>query len=186
VQAAPKVLSNPSSQTIVSGNGVTFSATASGYPTPTVQWQVSTNGGNSYSKISGATSASFTISSVTAGQNGYKYRAVFTNSLGTATTSAATLTVQFAPSVTKNPSNQSVSAGNSVTFSAAATGNPTPTVQWQVSTDGGVTFSNISGATSTSFKITSTTAGQKGNRYRAVFTNSLGSATTTAAILTVL
>jgi hypothetical protein len=59
-------------------------------------------------------------------------------------------------------------------------------VQWQVSTDGGVTFTNIAGATGTSFTIGSTTASENGYEYQAVFTNSLGSATTTAAILTIL
>jgi hypothetical protein len=66
---------------------------------------------------------------VLASQNGYKYRAVFTNSIDTATTSAATLTVQYALSVTKNPTSRTVNAGKSVTFSMAASGNPTPTVQ---------------------------------------------------------
>jgi hypothetical protein len=144
---------------------------------------VSTDGGNCFSTISGATSTTLTLTHTTASQNGYLYRAVFTNSLGTATTTAATLSVQYAPTVTTNPTNQSVTAGQSVTFTAAANGNPTPTVQWQVSTDGGVTFTNISGATSTSYTIASTTASQNGYRYRAVFTNSLGSATTTAALL---
>jgi hypothetical protein len=73
---------------------VTFTVAASGNPTVTVQWQVSTDGGNTFTNISGATSLSYTISSVKASQSGYRYRAVFTNSLGTATTLAATLTVQ--------------------------------------------------------------------------------------------
>jgi hypothetical protein len=88
--------------------------------------------------------------------------------------------------VTTNPVNHSVTAGQTVTFTAAATGNPTPTVQWQVSTDGGATYSNIAGATSTTLTLTSTTSSQNGYRYRAVFTNSVGSTTSTAAILTVL
>src|SRR5207248_2620483 len=89
-----------------------------------------------------------------------------------------------APTITTQPTNQTVTAGQTATFTAAATGSPTPTVQWQVSTDGGVTFSNISGATSTTLSFT-TTLSQSGNKYRAVFTNSAGSATTTAATLTV-
>ena len=278
VQAAPSILTNPVSQTVVSGNSVTFSASASGYPAPTVQWQQSTNG-STYTNIAGATGASYTISAVTASQNGYRYRAVFTNSVGSATTAAATLTVQYAPTVTTNPSSttvnagqtatftaaatgnptptvqwqvstnggstfsnicrrhqhdpdalhddgqperlpfttrcsptasaprrppaatltvryapivstnpdsQTVTAGQTVTFTAAATGNPTPTVQWQVSTNGGNTYTNISGATSTTYTSPATTTSQNGYRYRAVFTNSLGSATTTAAILTVI
>jgi hypothetical protein len=77
-----------------------------------------------------------------------------------------------------------VTAGQTATFTAAATGSPTPTVQWQVSTDGGVTFGNLSGATSTTLSFT-TALSQTGNQYRAVFTNAAGPATTTAATLTV-
>src|SRR6266850_1944689 len=88
------------------------------------------------------------------------------------------------PTITTQPTNQTVAAGQTATFTAAATGSPTPTAQWQVSTDGGVTFSNVSGATSTTLSFT-TTLSQNGNRYRAVFTNAAGTATTTAATLTV-
>ena len=80
---------SPVSQTVVSGSSVTFSASASGSPAPTVQWQQSTNG-TTYTNITGATSTSYTISAVTTSQNGYRYRAVFTNSVGSATTAAAT------------------------------------------------------------------------------------------------
>ncbi len=59
-----------------------------------------------------------------------------------------------APSITTNPSDTTVCAGSAVSFSAAATGVPTPTVQWQVSTDGGATFTNLAGATSTSLSFT--------------------------------
>ncbi len=82
-----------------------------------------------------------------------------------------TQTAETAPVVTTNPVSQTIVAGNSVTFMAAASGNPAPTVQWQVSTDGGnATFTNIPGATSTSLTFT-TTAAENGNQYQAVFTN---------------
>jgi hypothetical protein len=184
VQAAPSVVTNPVSQTVVSGGSVTFTAAASGFPAPTVQWQQSTNGTN-YTNITGATSTTFTISATTASQNGYRYRAVFTNSVGTATTAAATLTVQSAPTVTTNPGNVTVTAGQTATLTAAATGNPAPTVQWQVSTDGGNTYTPLAGATSTTLTLSGTTAGQNGYRYEAVFTNSVGATTTAAATLTV-
>jgi hypothetical protein len=118
------------------------------------------------------------------GENGYQYRAVFTNSAGHPNTSAATLTVTAAPVVTINPANQTIAAGHMVTFSAAASGSPTPTVQWQVSTNNGGTFVNISGATSTTYSFTVAT-GENGYLYRAVFTNSTGHATTSNAKLTV-
>src|SRR5688572_1944682 len=102
--------------------------------------------------------------------------------------SAATLRVNpggpVAPSVTQKPSNRTVAAGQQASFTAFANGDPTPTVQWQVSTDGGTNFSNIPASTSNTYSYTAA-ASDNGRRYRAVFTNSAGSATTTAAILTV-
>jgi hypothetical protein len=78
-----------------------------------------------------------------------------------------------------------VNAGQNATFTAAANANPSATVQWQVSSDGGATFRNISGATSTTLTLTHVTTTMNGNEYRAIFTNSVGTATTTAATLTV-
>jgi autotransporter passenger strand-loop-strand repeat protein len=80
-----------------------------------------------------------------------------------------------------NPGSQTVAVGSTVTFSASATGSPTPTVQWQVSTGGA--FTDIPGATSTTYSFTAT-ASLNGSQYRAVFTNSAGQAVTSAATLT--
>ena len=62
-----------------------------------MQWQVSTDGGNTFSNVAGATSNTLTIDA-TANENGNRYRAVFTNSAGSATTASATLTVSTQPS----------------------------------------------------------------------------------------
>lgn len=185
VQIAPVVTTNPSDQTITVGQSATFTAAANGNPTPTVQWQVSSDGGKSFTNISGATSPTLTLANVNTAMNGYEYQAVFTNSIGSITTSTATLTVQYAPAVTTNPTNQTVTAGDTATFTAAASGNPAPTVQWQVSSDGGKTFTNISGATSTTLTLTNVPFSLTGSDYQAVFTNGVGTATTTAANLTV-
>ena len=59
-----------------------------------------------FTSISGATATTYSFTT-TAGQNGYEYEAVFTNAVGTATTTAATLTVTApttAPTITANPS----------------------------------------------------------------------------------
>jgi len=173
----PEVTTNPTDQTACDGGSVTFTASSTGTPTPTVQWEVSSGG--PFLPIPGATSTTLTFTA-TASQNGNQYRAVFTNTSGTATTTAATLTVNTAPTVTTNPSNTTVCDGATATFSAAASGSST--VQWQVSSGG--PFTNISGATSTTLSFSASTA-QSGNQYRAVFTNSCGTATTTAATLTV-
>jgi hypothetical protein len=117
--------------------------------------------------------------------NGNEYRAVFTNNAGSVATSAAVLTVQTVPLVTTNPSSQTVTAGQTATLTADASGNPTPTVQWQVSSDGGESFSNLFLALSTTLTLSNVQYSQNGYLYRAIFTNSVGTATTTAATLTV-
>jgi hypothetical protein len=178
-----RVTTQPTAQTVTAGNPATFTAAATGTPSPTVQWQVSTDGGKTYTDIAGATSTTLSFVA-SADENRYKYRAVFTNALGTTTTKPATLTVQAPPAVTVNPKSQTVAADQTVTFKAAARGNPAPTVQWLVSTDGGVTFTPISGATSTPLSF-AVTAQENGYEYEAMFTNSLGVVTTKAATLTV-
>ncbi len=148
-----------------------------------MQWQQSTDGGTTFNDISGATSTAYSFAA-TAAENGYEYEAVFTNSLGSFTSSAATLTIAVAPAVTTQPASVTVDVGGTASFTAAASGRPNPTVQWQVSTDGGTTFNSISGATSTTYTFTAT-ASQNGNEYEAVFANSAGTLTSTAATLTV-
>ena len=183
VQAAPAVTTQPTAQTVVAGHTATFTAAASGNPTPSVQWMVSTDSGATFNDVPNATSATYSFTATFA-QNGDEFEAVFTNSLGSATTTAATLTVETVPSVTTQPSDQTVTAGATATFTAAASGNPTPSVQWMVSTDSGASFSNISGATSTTYSVAPTIA-QNGDEFEAVFSNAAGSATTTAVTLTV-
>jgi large repetitive protein len=183
VNTPPAVTLNPTNQTVCENTTATFTATASGNPAPTVQWQVSTDGGANFNDIPGATSTTLSFTAVIA-DNTKQYRAVFTNSCSTATTTAATLTVNTTPAVTTHPLTQTVQSGNPVTFTAAATGTPSPTVQWQVSTDGGTNFNNIVGQTTTTLTFTAQLS-QSGNQYRAVFTNSCGTATTNAATLTV-
>jgi hypothetical protein len=183
---APAVTSNPVSQTGYAGTTLTFTASASGTPAPTVQWQVSTNKGSSWTNYtgSGATSPSVTSASLTTSESGWEVRAVFTNVAGTATTSAATLTVlkDVAPKVTTQPSNETVSPGSTASFSAAASGAPTPSVQWWVSTNNGTTWTAVAGATSTTLSFAATAA-ENGRKYEAVFTNPGGSATTKVVTL---
>ena len=108
---------------------------------------------------------------------------LISNTLTLVVTSACT-----APSITSHPANQPITYGDDATFSAAASGNPTPSVQWQASTDSGATWNNLSGETSTTLSLVKPPVSQSGNRYRAVFTNTCGgtqTATSNAATLTV-
>jgi beta-glucosidase-like glycosyl hydrolase len=91
--AKPVVTKQPVTKvTVKAGTKVTLSAAASGSPTPTVQWQRSTNGGRSWVTQVGATKASYTFTATSA-MNGRQYRAVFTNDSGRAITSATKVAV---------------------------------------------------------------------------------------------
>ena len=99
-----------------------------------------------------------------------------------------TVTVNAAatgPTITTQPSNQSVTEGDPVTFSVAATGSGTLTYQWQQSTDGGNNWTDISGANSATYTITTTTAAMNDYQYRCTVTGTDGHVTSYAAILTV-
>jgi hypothetical protein len=95
--AAPIVTLNQTGTITTEGDGASFSAAASGSPGMTVQWQVSTNGGQTWANVTSNASAltsTLIFSATNLNQNGSKYRAVFTNSAGSAISSAATLTVE--------------------------------------------------------------------------------------------
>ena len=180
---APAITTQPTNQSVMGDQDATFTAYASGNPTPSVQWQFSTDGGGSWGNIAGATSTSYTFM-VNANDNSYEYRAVFTNVAGSTPSNAATLSVPTAPAITTQPTNQSVMGDQDATFTAYASGNPTPSVQWQFSTDGGGSWGNIAGATSTSYTFM-VNANDNSYEYRAVFTNVAGSIPTNAATLSV-
>jgi len=182
---SPAITTQPTSQTVIAPATATFSCAASGNPTPTYQWQVSTNGGTTYSSISGATNASYTTPATSSANNGTEYECVATNTAGSATSTAATMNVDYAPVITTQPTSQTVSAPATATFSCAASGNPTPTYQWQVSTNGGSTYSSISGATNASYTTPATSSANNGTQYECVATNTAGSTTSTAATLSV-
>src|SRR5262249_49912898 len=130
----------------------------------------------------GTFSATFDTGSLTTGSYPITYSYAGGPYFTAADDGSGTLTViaAAAPNVTLNPRGRSVSAGDNASFTAAATGSPTPAVQWQVSTDGGTTWTNVTGntsATSTTLTV-HTSLSMNGYKYRAVFTNSLGTVVT--------
>jgi hypothetical protein len=121
---APSVTANPMDQSVVYGANASFTAAGSGDPSPSLLWQVSTNGGVSFSDIAGATSSPLTVNTPAVSQSGNKYRAVFTNTCapGTATSSAATLTVNKANAVISVTGYNVTYDGNAHTATGSATG----------------------------------------------------------------
>ncbi|HCY90569.1 MAG TPA: hypothetical protein DHV17_09950 [Chitinophagaceae bacterium] len=186
VNNAASISTQPTAQQACPGNSVVFSVSASGSGL-SYQWQVSTDGGNTFSDISGATNSSFTLNAITASQNNNQYRVLISNacSSGSLSSAAAVLTVQEQASITAQPSDVGLCVNGSTTLSVSATGSGL-TYQWQLSTDGGATFNDISGATNSSLDINSVSGTQNNNRYRVIISGATcGSVTSNQAVLTV-
>lgn len=120
------------------------------------------------------------------------FRCVRPNGAGRAVGGNAFFTVdipapppQQLPTFTGQPANVTVTEPAPATFSAAAAGSPTPTLQWQRSADG-VNWVDIPGAIANSFTLSATSASaDNGARFRAIASNAAGSAPSDAALLTV-
>ncbi|TPW76867.1 putative Ig domain-containing protein [Schumannella sp. 10F1B-5-1] len=181
VNAAPRFTSSDSAAARVGTAASIAVTTTGGYPTPTTLTE-------SGALPAGVTfvdqgSGSATISGTPAAVAGGVYTLVITAKAGSLTTTQTlTLTVGEAPVVTTNPVSRSTTGGSSVAFTAAGSGYPEPSIQWQ-KRDGG-SWSDLDGETDATLSFTAT-AEDDGTAYRAVFTNTHGSATTTAAELAV-
>ncbi len=189
--AAPAVTTQPISQVVAAGNSVSFTATASGNPTPTVQWWVNNGSGFAMDTTdSDNTTDTLTISSTTGTENGYQYEAIFSSAAGSATSNAATLTVATSPVINGDPASQEVAAGSTVTLVSSAIGVPTLSDQWYYSTNGGSSWNQLNNGTGVSGATTpilTLTANESitGTEYEATYMNGDGMATTTAATVTV-
>ena len=194
ISASISIIAQPQNVSLTNGTSASFAVSAT---TPgsglAYQWQSSPDGTN-WTNVDGATSASYSLTGLTeTGYSGLRYRCVVSSSgYPDATSNAATLTV--APiSVTTQPASQTGQpvAGTTPNYSASftsAASSPAgaPTIQWEVSADGGTTFSDLSGQTNSSLALTGLTNSDTGKRYRAKFQRSgWNTVRSTAATLTV-
>jgi hypothetical protein len=148
---------------------------AASNPAPTVQWEVSTDKGASWSDVVGQVTTTLTI--VGSGFNGTLYRARFTNNAGTVWSNPAEVFVvppfQTRPSVTSQPVDATVFFDEIATFRIGVAGQPTPTIQWQVALPGSTEFVNIAGATGPSVDLGASPT-SNGSQVRAEVRNSSG------------
>ncbi len=126
---APVFTKQPAAQTVTVGDNVTFTATVTGSPTPTLQWYK--DGG----ALSGKTSATLSLTNVQLSAAG-SYTLVATNSAAPSGVSSgvAALVVNeptpVVPVFTTQPVSRTVLSGTSVTLATTVTGTPAPALQW--------------------------------------------------------
>jgi hypothetical protein len=175
--SAPKITTQPANKTVSAGQTATFTVVATGTPAPSYQWRKNST------SISGATAANYTTPATASADNGAKFDVVVSNAAGNVTSTAATLTVNVAtvvkPAITTQPANQTVTVGQTATFTVVATGTPAPAYQWQK--DG----ANISGATSATYVTPATVLSDSTSKFDVVVSNPAGSVTSSSATLTV-
>jgi hypothetical protein len=180
---APHLISQPVSQTVTNGGTAVFSAAASGQSPLHYAWRFNGTNLPGSGNVSGVNSNVLTLTSVTTNNAG-GYSVVVTNTLGSVTSSVATLTISFPPTFTSQPTNQSVVAGNSAVFSATVSGGLPLSYQWRKNGTNVVNGPNIAGATSNVLTLTAVVATNAGN-YTLIATNVYGAVTSSVASLTV-
>lgn len=159
----------PSATAVTTGTKITFTATATGTAPLLYQWKKDT------AVIPGATSAAYTIDAGTSADNG-SYTVSVTNVVSTApgvTSSANVLTVAdpvVIVSVGRTPADATVATGTPVTFSVTNTGTGPYTYQWK---KGDIA---ITGATSETYTIASTSPSDTGSYSVLVKNNTVSTA----------
>mgnify|MGYP003149749829 FL=1 len=147
-------------------------AVMSDYTDPYYQWEVANSGSSSYVSV---TSSNNSVLSLTGknfnNDNGDKYRVkvIAYDGTTTATSDAATLTVQPPTLTMTNPSDQVRADDGTATFTASASANllgTTIAYQWELSTNNEASYSTISGATGTVLNLSSLASADDGNHYR--------------------
>ncbi|HEV2521111.1 MAG TPA: immunoglobulin domain-containing protein, partial [Candidatus Acidoferrales bacterium] len=114
-----------------------------------------------------------------ASDSGAQFTVTITNSFGSITSNAATLTVNVPPTITSQPVSQTVTLGQTATFTVTASGSGTLTYQWKKN------GSSISGATSASYTTPATIASDNGAQFTVTIIGTSGNVTSSAATLTV-
>lgn len=187
----PTVATPPSSITKPAGTNAVFTVSATGSPTLSYQWRKGGANLTNTANITGATSATLTVSNIQSGDAATYDVVVSNGTLPNATSAGAALAVTAAaPTITLPPATQTVVIANTATFTVAATGTAPFTYQWR---KGGTNLANgvtgngstIAGATTATLTVTNTQLTDAGN-FDVVVSNGVNpDATSAVAVLTV-
>ncbi|MFY9513486.1 MAG: hypothetical protein WAQ05_21180 [Rubrivivax sp.] len=187
----PRTTTQPVSISVEAPQAATFTVTGSSSLSWNMQWQVSTDGGSSFTDSGGLISngapgdftTSHTLNTTQTSDSGKMFRARIFSAAGSVTSNAATLTVTApaptGPVITVQPQRVSVAYGQAATFSVVASSALALSYQWRV---GGV---DIPGATGASYTTAITVGGDNGAVYSVTVTDANGSVPSASATLTV-
>ena len=182
-QAVPAdiaIITQPDDCKGIKGSPASFSIEATG-ENLSYLWQISDDGGNTWSRSTAPTYNTNAISGfyITQGRNGRLYRCVVTDGSGNVRVSETAELVMVPIAITDQPDNFYGPSGSTVSFSLTASGSDL-TYLWQVSTDGGETWNTSAAAVNNATTLTGfkATAGRNGRKYRCIITDGSGNTVT--------
>jgi hypothetical protein len=184
VNTVASITTQPLPQTVCSPSPASFTTAGIGTGL-SYQWQVSTTAVPTFTNITGATNATYTVATSAATDNGNKYRVnIFSTCSPTipTTSNEVLLTVNTPVTISQNPLVQSGCSGINAQYAVTAAGTGL-TYQWQLSTNNGTTYTAIPGATTSSYSIPNAPVILNGNLYNVVVTGTCNSLTSTPAKL---
>ncbi|MFV8339638.1 PKD-like domain-containing protein [Flavobacterium sp. LB3P21] len=158
-------------QTVCSGNNVSFSVTATGTGL-TYQWRKGTTNLSNIGNISGANTATLTLTGVLTTDAATNYNVVITGTApcNVVTSNNATLIVNEVVTISAQPAvNQTVCSGNSANFSVTATGTGL-NYQWRKGTTNLANGGSVSGANTPTLSINPVVSGDAATDYNVVIT----------------
>lgn len=175
---APRITAQPTAQSVVVSNSVTFSVTASGADPLHYQWRKGT------ARINGATNSTFSIASTRTSDAG-NYSVVITNTAGSIVSSNAALKIFTPPVFVKQAGNRIVKTGTKTVFQAAVRGTAPLGCQWFKDSVALTNGGNIAGAFTTNLVVMVLSTNDAGAYWLAV-TNLAGSVISSNTVLNVL
>jgi hypothetical protein len=168
---APAITEQPQSQTIQEGATVQFTIASDGVEPLTFQWRKNGAKLSDDGHFSGTESQTLTILDATSSDAAY-YSVVVSNTLGSATSSSAKLTVLTAPHILGWTSDITAAAGKSLSISVFAIGSSPMTYRWYKDDVLVTNRSPLSGATTATLTFSSANPSNSGT-YIAVVSNAV-------------
>ncbi|HOW19720.1 MAG TPA: immunoglobulin domain-containing protein, partial [Phycisphaerae bacterium] len=171
------IAEQPVTQDVCPGGTATFRVQVTGDPSPTYRWQKDGADLSDGGHYSGATSPTLTVAGADESDVA-DYRCIVTGRCGSLASAPATLVLQTATTITRQPEPQSAAAGSAAVFTIVAAGTGSLTYQWQK--DG----EDIPGAITDTLSLNPVRRADAGN-YRCVVSSDCGSVISSEAALTV-